>query len=176
MDIPTELRRLADRADAALNDECRDRQLVAEGLIREIRRVAAKAAAVALAAAQRSDQRLMAAAVAAGATVTDQAAVLAFADRLRERTAAGYPPAGRREVWVPLPLPGGWVCGEPDPAGPDGVCGMPVESEPCTIHHPGAADQTPTGHRPSGPTDTDRTPTVRPSTHRPDTDPTASDT
>lgn len=39
------------------------------------------------------------------------------------------------EVWIPDPLPGGWVCAMPDPAGPDGICGMPTESEPCSEHH-----------------------------------------
>jgi hypothetical protein len=43
---------------------------------------------------------------------------------------------GRREAWVVIDLVGGYVCAEPDPAMPDGICGMPVESEPCTIHHP----------------------------------------
>lgn len=43
---------------------------------------------------------------------------------------------GRRERWITDPLPGGWVCAEPDPTGPDGECGRPVESEPCEIHHP----------------------------------------
>jgi hypothetical protein len=49
---------------------------------------------------------------------------------------------GRREMWLDIgPLFGaGWVCGEPMPDMPDGVCGMPVESEPCNIHHPEAAD------------------------------------
>jgi hypothetical protein len=41
---------------------------------------------------------------------------------------------GRLELWLPMPLPGGWVCGEPDDGKPDGVCGMPVESEPCDLH------------------------------------------
>lgn len=43
---------------------------------------------------------------------------------------------GRRETWVVIGLVGGWVCAEPDPAFPDGICGMPVESEPCNVHHP----------------------------------------
>ena len=48
---------------------------------------------------------------------------------------------GRREAWLDLgPLLGaGWVCAESDDS-PDGVCGMPVESEPCTIHHLGVPD------------------------------------
>ena len=44
---------------------------------------------------------------------------------------------GRLEFWVGLPMPGGWVCGEPDDGKPDGACGYPVESAPCPIHHPG---------------------------------------
>lgn len=47
---------------------------------------------------------------------------------------------GRAEMWLPFPLPGGWVCAEPDDATQDGMCGMPVEDVPCTIHHPGATD------------------------------------
>lgn len=43
---------------------------------------------------------------------------------------------GRREKWIVLSGVGGYVCAEPDPDRPDGICGMPVESEPCTIHHP----------------------------------------
>lgn len=46
----------------------------------------------------------------------------------------------RREAWVVLAGMGGYVCAEPDPALPDGICGMPVESEPCHIHHPEAAE------------------------------------
>lgn len=45
---------------------------------------------------------------------------------------------GRAEMWMPFPLPGGWVCAEPDDNADDGMCGMPVESEPCNIHHPEA--------------------------------------
>lgn len=44
--------------------------------------------------------------------------------------------AGRREAWLLICGIGGWVCAEPDPAFPDQMCGMPVESEPCDIHHP----------------------------------------
>lgn len=43
---------------------------------------------------------------------------------------------GRREKWALIDGVGGYVCAEPDPAGVDGICGMPVESEPCNIHHP----------------------------------------
>lgn len=31
-------------------------------------------------------------------------------------------------------------CAEPDPDGPEGLCGIPVESEPCDVHHPGAVE------------------------------------
>ncbi len=41
----------------------------------------------------------------------------------------------RSEVWVDDPAPGGYVCGKPDSARPSGVCGMPVESEPCNLPH-----------------------------------------
>lgn len=47
---------------------------------------------------------------------------------------------GRLEMFLPWPLPGGWVCAEPDDTRPDGMCGMPIESEPCTTHHPHAED------------------------------------
>lgn len=43
---------------------------------------------------------------------------------------------GRREAWIVLHGMDGWVCAEPDPTLPDGICGMPVETEPCTEHHP----------------------------------------
>jgi hypothetical protein len=40
------------------------------------------------------------------------------------------------EVWDASCAPGGYVCGTPDPTRPDGICGMPVESEPCPDHAP----------------------------------------
>jgi hypothetical protein len=43
---------------------------------------------------------------------------------------------GRREAWLVYMGVGGYVCAEPDADKPDGICGMPVESEPCDIHHP----------------------------------------
>lgn len=45
-------------------------------------------------------------------------------------------------VWIDDPEPGGTVCGHSVPAAPDGICGQPVESEPCTEHGPeyGSAD------------------------------------
>jgi hypothetical protein len=43
---------------------------------------------------------------------------------------------GRRERWDASTPPGGWVCAEPDPDRPDGICGMPAEDVPCTVHHP----------------------------------------
>jgi hypothetical protein len=42
---------------------------------------------------------------------------------------------GRHEMWDASTPPGGWVCAEMG----DGVnlmCGQPVESEPCPVHHP----------------------------------------
>lgn len=43
---------------------------------------------------------------------------------------------GRREKWIVIDGVGGYICAEPEPGKPDGICGMPVESEPCNIHHP----------------------------------------
>jgi len=40
------------------------------------------------------------------------------------------------EVWDASCAPGGYVCGTPDPTRPGGICGMPVESEPCPDHAP----------------------------------------
>jgi hypothetical protein len=45
-------------------------------------------------------------------------------------------PNGLLETWSGACAPGGWVCAWPDPNGPDGICGTPVESEPCTEHNP----------------------------------------
>lgn len=47
---------------------------------------------------------------------------------------------GRLEVWVSDPHPGGYVCAEPNPNVRGGICRMPVEDVPCTIHHPGRED------------------------------------
>jgi hypothetical protein len=38
------------------------------------------------------------------------------------------------EVWSDAIPPGGYVCAVPQPGNPDGICGYPVESEPCPIH------------------------------------------
>lgn len=38
------------------------------------------------------------------------------------------------EVWSDAVAPGGYVCAAPDPTRPDGICGMPVEDEPCSEH------------------------------------------
>ena len=48
---------------------------------------------------------------------------------------------GRMEAWVEIAGMGGYVCAEPDPGAPDGICGEPVETLPCTIHHPGQEDR-----------------------------------
>ncbi len=40
------------------------------------------------------------------------------------------------EVWSDAIPPGGYVCAVPSPNLPDGICGMPVEDEPCSIHNP----------------------------------------
>lgn len=44
-----------------------------------------------------------------------------------------------REKWLVIDGVGGYVCAEPVADNPDGICGMPVESEPCTVpgHGPG---------------------------------------
>ena len=42
--------------------------------------------------------------------------------------------ADSAEVWSDACAPGGYVCATPDPDRPDGICGMPVESEPCPDH------------------------------------------
>jgi len=39
-------------------------------------------------------------------------------------------------VWSDAVAPGGEVCAVPMPERPDGICGMPVESEPCREHNP----------------------------------------
>jgi hypothetical protein len=44
------------------------------------------------------------------------------------------------EVWSSACAPGGYVCAAPEPDLPDGICGMPVESEPCPIHAPDPED------------------------------------
>jgi hypothetical protein len=52
-----------------------------------------------------------------------------------------YMEDGRPIAWVDDPLPGGVVCAVADPAKRHGLCGMPVESESCSIHYPGAGDE-----------------------------------
>lgn len=42
---------------------------------------------------------------------------------------------GRREVWTVIDLVGGYVCAEPVPGNLGDICGMPVESEPCSLQH-----------------------------------------
>ena len=60
--------------------------------------------------------------------------------RLRETLSAGVaagPPDlnnGRPSVWSGACAPGGMVCAVPDPSALDGICGMPVETEPCNRH------------------------------------------
>lgn len=41
---------------------------------------------------------------------------------------------GRPVIFFDLDEIEGWVCAVPDPAGPDGFCGSPVESGPCARH------------------------------------------
>lgn len=47
---------------------------------------------------------------------------------------AGNDTAHQGHVWLSEPPPGGWVCATPVPGLPGGICGMPVESEPCPEH------------------------------------------
>jgi hypothetical protein len=57
---------------------------------------------------------------------------------------AGLPDnGGASVVWDDQVAPGGQVCAAPsdDTGGADGVCGMPVESEPCPHHGQGEADR-----------------------------------
>lgn len=42
--------------------------------------------------------------------------------------------ADERERWVIINGVGGYVCAAPAPGCPDGICGMPTESEPCPEH------------------------------------------
>jgi hypothetical protein len=50
------------------------------------------------------------------------------------RSITGDLNAGRPVTWSSAVAPGGTVCAVPDPACPDGICGNPVESEPCGQH------------------------------------------
>lgn len=55
---------------------------------------------------------------------------------ITEEHAAGCPDGNPPIGWSNAVPPGGVVCFVPDEARPDGVCGMPVESEPCSEHTP----------------------------------------
>lgn len=48
--------------------------------------------------------------------------------------------AGRPVAWSDACAPGGMVCAVPDPGRPDGICGRPVESEPCGEHGEAGGD------------------------------------
>lgn len=52
-----------------------------------------------------------------------------FADYVEDH-ANTFPPT----MWSEAVWPGGQVCAAPKPGWPDGICGMPVESEPCPEH------------------------------------------
>ena len=54
------------------------------------------------------------------------------------RTSAATEPAALTllAIWDGSCAPGGYVCARPVPGNPDGICGMPVESEPCPEHEP----------------------------------------
>jgi len=49
-------------------------------------------------------------------------------------TEEGPPNNGNPVIHSGAVAPGGWVCAVPVPGNPDHICGMPVESEPCTEH------------------------------------------
>jgi hypothetical protein len=51
------------------------------------------------------------------------------------RNNAGDLNDGRPAIWSAACAPGGYVCAVPDPSRSDGICGMPVESEPCGREH-----------------------------------------
>lgn len=50
------------------------------------------------------------------------------------RGTGAKPNAGRPERCIIVQGIGGYVCAMPDPDRPDGICGMPTESEPCDQH------------------------------------------
>ncbi|MEU7980513.1 hypothetical protein AB0B63_18515 [Micromonospora sp. NPDC049081] len=54
----------------------------------------------------------------------------------REEHNTGCPEGDLAVVFDPSVPPGGFVCAVPDGTRPDGICGMPVESEPCSEHSP----------------------------------------
>lgn len=53
---------------------------------------------------------------------------------IREDHNTGCAEADPPVTFDPSVLPGGFVCAVPDPDRPCGICGMPVESEPCSEH------------------------------------------
>lgn len=60
---------------------------------------------------------------------TLDATMLRFEEYVEDH-AGTYPPT----MWSDAVPPGGQVCAAPMPDRPDGICGMPVESEPCQEH------------------------------------------
>ena len=56
-------------------------------------------------------------------------------------TGEGPPNNGNPVIHSGAVAPGGWVCAVPVPASPDQICGMPVESEPCTEHGESSTDE-----------------------------------
>lgn len=67
--------------------------------------------------------------------------------RVRPRTLESLPPHGCVEKqraagrggpvkWVVISGVGGYVCAAPESSRTGGICGMPVESEPCPTHAP----------------------------------------
>jgi hypothetical protein len=91
-------------------------------------------------AAARADERrrIRELAVRTGAVVTgDEGTSCYFEALLAEPGELADPDglnAGRPIVWSGACPPGGTVCAVPDAGRPDGICGSPVESEPCSDH------------------------------------------
>jgi hypothetical protein len=52
---------------------------------------------------------------------------------------------GNPVQWSDACAPGGMVCAVPSPSRPDGICGMPVESEPCGEPHAADGPVSPAG-------------------------------
>lgn len=126
-----ELAALADSTGALLRsagEDCRKRAEGAEEKIREAREQAARWAAL----VPEGDWGIAAAAERRGARSCGRTLLNLLADGTEgdaERFNGGKPVR-----WSPACAPGGMVCAVPDRLRPDGICGNPVESEPCGEH------------------------------------------
>lgn len=76
-------------------------------------------------------QLIAAAGTHTGMTAGELHASLAAATGMADE---GPPNGGSPVIHSGAVAPGGWVCAVPVPDRPDQICGMPVESEPCTEH------------------------------------------